>query len=84
MAEIKITIYSTPTCGYCQLAKQYFDKNNVTYQDIDVLADEARQKEMVDKSGQMGVPVIVITKDGKEEILIGFQKEKLAQLLDIK
>ena len=80
----KIIIYSTEMCGYCKLAKQYFDENNVEYTEIDVSTDEAKQKEMIDKSGQMGVPVIVIEKDGKEEVLVGFQKEKLAELLNIK
>ena len=83
MSETKITIYSTEMCGYCKLAKQYFDENHITYTEVDVSTDEAKQKEMIEKSGQMGVPVIVIEQDGKEEVLVGFQKEKLAQLLNI-
>ena len=79
----KVTIYSTDMCGYCKLAKQYFNENNVEYTEVDVSTDEAKQKEMIDKSGQIGVPVIVIDKDGQEEVLVGFQKEKLAELLNI-
>jgi len=84
MSDIKIKIYSTEFCGYCKLAKQFFDENNVKYEEIDVSNDEAQQKEMISKSGQMGVPVIIIEKDGKEEILVGFQKDKLSELLNIK
>ena len=84
MPDTKITIYSTQFCGYCKLAKQYFDENNIEYTEIDVTSDKVKQKEMVDKSGQMGVPVIIIEKDGQEEVLIGFQKDKLAEILNIK
>ena len=83
MPNTKITIYSTPYCGYCKLVKEYFDKNNVEYQEIDVSQDEKSQQEIVAKSGQMGVPVIIIEKDGKEKIIVGFQKDKLAEILNI-
>lgn len=80
----QVTIYSTQFCGFCKLAKQYFDENNVSYTEVDVTSDEFKQEEMVKKSGQTGVPVIIINSDGQEEIIIGFQKEKLAQMLNIK
>ena len=80
----KVTIYSTPTCSFCTLAKDYFNANNVEYTEIDVAADPAKAEEMVKKSGQMGVPVIIVAKeDGTEEIIVGFEKDKLASLLDI-
>lgn len=79
-----ITIYSTPTCVYCRAAKDFFKEHNITYTEYNVAADSERVKEMVEKSGQMGVPVIVITdEDGKEEVVIGFNKPKLEELLSI-
>jgi glutaredoxin-like YruB-family protein len=75
----KVTIYSTPTCPYCKQAKEFFDENNVEYTDIDVSQDEAKAKEMVEKSGQMGVPVIDI--DG--EIIVGFDKPAIKKALGL-
>lgn len=68
-----IKIFSTPTCPYCKLAKQYFSAKNIPYTDIDVSADDAAREEMVKLSGQMGVPVIVI--DG--QTIIGFDKGRI-------
>ena len=80
----QVTIYSTPTCTYCHMAKEYFKDNNVEFTEVDVAADQSKAEEMVEKSGQMGVPVIIIKgDDGKEEVLVGFDKDKLAQLLGI-
>ncbi len=75
MATVKI--YSTPTCPWCKKAKAYFKENNIEFTDVDVSADETAQKEMVEKSGQMGVPVIEI--DGK--ILVGFDQGKIEEAL---
>ncbi|MBI4250112.1 glutaredoxin family protein [Candidatus Uhrbacteria bacterium] len=72
-----VTIYSTPTCGYCKMAKAYFQENNVEYTEKDVSVDAAARDEMVQKSGQLGVPVIDI--DGN--LVVGFDKSKLAELL---
>lgn len=74
-----ITIYSTPTCSYCRMAKAFLDKHNVPYTNIDVSRDQAKAEEMVQKSGQMGVPVIDV--DGK--IIVGFDQEELAKLVGI-
>jgi len=82
---MQIKVYSTPTCHFCHMVKDFLDKNNVLYENIDVSIDETKAKEMVDKTGQMGVPVIIITKDdGREEIIIGFQESKLKEILRIK
>lgn len=78
---MKITVYSTPTCPYCKMAKEYFKENNVEFEDVDVSAEEAKGKEMVEKSGQMGVPVIIVDKDGKEEVIVGFDQAKLEALI---
>ncbi len=75
-----VTIYSTPTCHYCNMAKDYFNENAVKYSAFDVSTDLAKRKEMMEKSGQLGVPVIVID----EEVVVGFNKSKLAELLNIK
>ena len=74
-----ITIYSTPTCVYCNAAKTFFKQNGVAYTEHNVAADAAKRKEMIDKSGQMGVPVIEV--DGK--IIISFDKPALKQALGL-
>ena len=76
----KITIYTTPTCAYCKMTKAFFKEHNITYEEKDVANDHALAEEMVKKSGQMAVPVIDI--DG--QILVGFDKEGLSRLLNIK
>ena len=75
----KVIIYSTPTCHFCHAAKAFFDEHSVTYTDINVATDLEKRKEMIDLTGQMGVPVIDI--DG--ELIIGFNKEKLSEKLGI-
>jgi glutaredoxin-like YruB-family protein len=77
MAEVKI--YSTPTCPWCKRAKQFFADNGVSYQDFDVASDVAARKDMMDKSGQLGVPVIDI--DG--EIIIGYDEPRLKKALNL-
>jgi len=75
----KVVVYSTPTCPYCTMVKDYLSDNNVEYEEKDVSVDEKARDEMTEKSGQMGVPVIDV--DG--EMVMGFDKEKLAKLLDL-
>lgn len=72
-----ITIYSTPTCPYCKLVKDYLKEKNIAYKDIDVASDPSAANEMVKKSGQMGVPVIDI--DG--QIIVGWNKGALEEAL---
>ena len=72
-----ITIYTTPSCSYCKLAKDYFQKNNVKYTEYNVAADLKKADEMVRKSGQMGVPVIDI--NGK--IIVGFNRPEIEKAL---
>ncbi len=79
---MKVTVYSTPTCPYCDLAKEYLSNKNVDFVSYDVSQDQARAEEMVQKSGQMGVPVIVVEKDGQEEVIVGFDEGKLSTLLE--
>lgn len=75
----KVSIYSTPTCHYCNQAKEYFTQNNVPFEAFDVSADSAKRQEMIDRTGQMGVPVIMID----DELIIGFNKPLVAQLLGL-
>lgn len=70
----KVVIYSTPTCSHCLLAKEYLTRCGVTYQEKDVSVDSSARQEMIDKSQQLSVPVIIID---DQEIVIGFNQEQL-------
>lgn len=74
-----ITIYSTPTCAYCKMAKEYLASKNIPFTDIDVSVDQKKAEEMIAKSGQFGVPVIDV--DGK--LIVGFDKRKLDEYLGL-
>jgi glutaredoxin 3 len=74
-----ITIYSTPTCHFCHLAKDFLKEHAVSFVDHNVQTDLEKRQEMIEKSGQMGVPVIDV--DG--EILVGFDRERLAALAGV-
>jgi glutaredoxin-like YruB-family protein len=78
MADI-VKIYTTPTCVYCKMAKEYFDKNNVAYEEFNVAEDDAARAEMVEKSRQFGVPVI----DIKGTIVVGFNRQAVAKALNL-
>lgn len=76
----QVTIYSTPTCGYCKQLKAYLDEKEVAYTDFDVTQDPAKQQEAMEKAGgQMSVPVIDI--DGT--IIVGFDKDKVNEALGL-
>ncbi len=74
-----VTIYSTPTCHFCHAAKDFFTANNVPFTDHNVATDLEKRKEMIDRSGQMGVPVIFVG----ENMIVGFDEAELRQLLSI-
>jgi len=74
-----VTIYSTPTCPYCKMAEKFLSDRNIPFNKIDVSSDQNAAQEMIDKSGQMGVPVIDI--NGK--IIIGFNKPEIEKALGI-
>ncbi len=71
-----IKMYSTPTCPWCRKAKEWLKKKRIPFQDFDVVEDEKAREEMINKSGQMAVPVLDI--DG--EIMVGFQEARLEEL----
>lgn len=75
----KVTIYSTPTCVYCKMAKDFFKNNNVEYTEHNVAEDDSAREEMVHKSHQLGVPVI----DINGEVFVGFNKREIAKALGI-
>lgn len=76
----KVKVYSTEMCPYCTTLKQFLKEHNIEFEDIDPSKDRIALDEMVRKSGQMGVPVIEID----DQVIVGFDKEKISQLLKIK
>ena len=74
-----VTIFSTPTCHFCHLAKDFFTENNIAFTDNDVATDLTKRQEMIELTGQMGVPVIKIDDD----IVIGFDEGKVNELLGL-
>lgn len=81
----KVKIYSTPTCMYCKMAKDFFDDKGVEYTDVDLSVDVAARDEVVKKTNQMSVPVIEIKEEGKDpEYVIGFDQALLSDKLGVK
>lgn len=77
---MNVKIYTTPICVYCKAAKQLFNEHNIQYQEINVIEDRNALNEMVARSGQLGVPVIEIDNN----IVVGFNKPKIMELLNLK
>jgi len=73
----EVTVYSTPTCPYCVMVKAFLKEKGIDYHDIDVSTDEEAAREMVEKTGQMGVPVIMIG----EKVIVGFDQEAIMKAL---
>ena len=76
----KVIVYSTPTCPYCHAAKEFLQENKVEYEDVDVSKDQDRAQEMIEKSGQMGVPVL----DINGTIIVGYDREAIKKALKLK
>lgn len=74
-----VTIYSTPTCHFCQMTKEFLKEKGIGYTDYDVAHDLEKRQEMIQKSGQMGVPVIFVG----DEMIVGFDKERLESTLGV-
>ena len=77
---MSVKIYTTPSCVYCRMSKDFFQQNNIQYEELNVATDAVAREDMIKKSGQFGVPVIDI--DG--ELIIGFDRARLAELLHVK
>ncbi len=81
----KITIYSTATCGYCKMLKSYLQSKNINYDVKMADEDQNLARELYEKSGQLGVPFTIIeTEDGKEEKILGFDRPKIDEVLNLK
>jgi glutaredoxin-like YruB-family protein len=78
MASVKV--YSTASCPWCHKLKDFLKKNNVKFQSVDVGMDEKAAEEMIDKSGQMGVPVVIID----DEVIVGYDEEAIKKKLNLK
>lgn len=76
----EVKIYSTPSCHFCHMAKEFLTENKVPFTDYNVAADQEKRKEMVEMTGQMGVPVIIIG----DKTLVGYSQAEVAGLLGIK
>ncbi len=76
----KVKVYSTPTCPYCHAAKDFLKENKIEFEDIDVSKDQTAAQDMIEKSGQMGVPVIDIA----GTIIVGFDKDAMKKALKLK
>lgn len=74
---MSVKVYSTPTCPFCTMAKNYLKQNDVAFEDVDVSMDRDQAMDMIRKSGQRGVPVI----DFNGEIIVGFDKKRLSELI---
>lgn len=79
MSQPNVTIYTTPTCHFCHAAKDFFNENKIAFTEYDVARDLAKRQEMVQKSGQMGVPVIYIG----DKLTVGFDEKQLRELLSL-
>jgi glutaredoxin-like YruB-family protein len=79
-AQPKVIVFSTPTCSFCTQAKRYFKEKNIRFTDVDVSKDQSAARDMMRRTGQMGVPVILIN----NKPIIGFDRNKINQMLNIK
>lgn len=79
-SKAKVIVYSTPTCPYCHAAKEFLQENNIEFEDVDVSKNQDRAQEMIEKSGQMGVPVL----DINGTIIVGYDREQIKKALKLK
>lgn len=79
-AQAKVIVFSTPTCTFCKQAKSYFKEKNIRFTDVDVSKDQSAARDMMRRTGQMGVPVILIN----NKTIIGFDRNRINQMLNIK
>jgi len=77
---MKVIVYSTPACPFCVIIKNFLKKNNIKFEEIDVSKDDEKKQEMIEKSGQMSVPVTEI--DGR--VIVGYRLDEIKEALKIK
>jgi glutaredoxin 3 len=75
----KVKVYTTPTCVYCVTVKNFLKEKNIDFQEVDVSQDKEAADQMIEKTGQMGVPVIEID----QEVVVGFDRDKIIKLLNL-
>jgi glutaredoxin 3 len=75
----KVRVYSTPTCPYCYMVKDFLKQNGIQFEDINVAENHEAAHEMIEKSGQMGVPVV----DINGTVIVGFDREAIKKALGI-
>jgi len=85
MAKFEVKIFTTPTCPWCQKTKEFLKEKKVKYEEVNVGEDEEARDYMIEKTGQMGVPVIEISKEGEEDskFIVGFDKGALSEALGL-
>jgi len=74
-----VAIYTTPTCTYCKATKEFFSQHSIKYQEYNVATDLDKRREMIEKSGQMGVPVITVD----DEVIVGYDPDGLSKALGL-
>jgi glutaredoxin-like YruB-family protein len=79
-SQPKVIVFSTPTCTFCNQAKRYFREKNIRFTDVDISRDQSAARDILKKTGQMGVPVILIN----NRPIVGFDRNKINQMLNIK
>jgi glutaredoxin 3 len=75
-----VVVFTTPTCSWCRVVKQHLKKHNIRFKEIDITRDERAARDIVRRTGQQGVPVTLI----RNRPVVGFKKEEINRLLDIK
>lgn len=80
---MEIRVYTTPSCPYCKKTKKFLNENDLEFEEFNVAKDREKAKEMIEKTDQRGVPVTVVGRGEEEEIIIGFDKKKLKEALNM-
>ncbi len=78
----EVNVYTTPSCPYCVKIKQWLNEEEIEYSEHNVANDQEKAKEMIQKTGQRGVPQTIVKKDGEETAIVGFQPQKIKQLIE--
>lgn len=77
---MKVKIFTSPTCGYCEMAKDWMKEKKIDFTEVDVAKDHQAAQELVKESGQMGVPVIIIGEGEDKKVIVGFDQGKLEEI----